>query len=68
MPLSAGIEKNSVFFKQPSGFFGVFWGFWGFFGVFWVFWFFLYICSEENVFRFFFHNQEYFWVHPEFKL
>jgi hypothetical protein len=66
------VEKPG-FKKNPVGFFGFFWFFFGFLGFFrffvcfWVFWFFLCICPEERVFSDF-HFQEYFKVHPDFKL
>ena len=58
--LSSGLEKPRLKKKkkQPSGFF-VF--------LFFGFWVFLYICLEEIVFGFF-QFQEYFQVHPDFKL
>jgi hypothetical protein len=55
----AGLEKPGFLKKNsPVGFLGFFWGFLAFF---------LYICPEESVFRVF-QFQEYFKVHPDFKL
>jgi hypothetical protein len=69
----AGLDKTPVKKKkkkQPSGFF-VFFGFFCFFlflGFFVFFCFFIFcICPEEGVFRVF-QFQEYFPVHPDFKL
>jgi hypothetical protein len=61
-------EKIPVFLKKnlTRWFFFGFLVFW-FFGFFWFFVFFLSICPEERVCRVF-QFQEYFKLHPDFKL
>jgi hypothetical protein len=61
--LKAGLEKTRVFkqITQPSGFF---WFFLGFLGFLWFF----YKFFQKRKFLGFFQFQEYFQVHPEFKL
>ncbi len=63
--LVAGLERTQVFFFNPAQW--VFWVIWFFFGFFGFFGFF-YIFAQKREFLGFFQFQEYFKVHPEFKL
>jgi hypothetical protein len=58
--IEVGLEKPGFKKKKTSPV--------GFFWYFWVFWFFFYIFAQKREFLGFFQYQEYFRVHPDFKL